>query len=76
MFARHRRMKDVCVQVLDKTEVTGYVKLKVLWTNIANGEPFPMGSQKKPAIEELTIPIGIWQVEWYEQNEVFKYERS
>lgn len=40
IFIKHKLMKDVCCQVLDKLETFKY---RVRWWNIAMGDPFPIG---------------------------------
>ncbi len=73
-YAKHRNMRDVCIQIIDKAYHGNFWMLKGQWINIANGEPFPMGSSKRLAIETFFIPIETYNEEWKEQTEVFDYE--
>lgn len=74
MFVKHRRMKDVCLSVVEKDHVNGHIRLKGVWINIANGEPFIIPNNKgAAAMEVFEIPFGVWQAEWSESEECFPY---
>lgn len=73
-YAKHRKMRDVCLQVIEKELHGSFWMIKGLWINIAMGDPFPMGSAKRLAINTFYIPLEIWHSEWKEQLDVFEFE--
>lgn len=72
LFVKHRKMRDVCLSVVEKNHEDGFVVIKGVWINSAMGDPFVMGNRKGPAVETFRIPLGIYQTEWRESEEVFK----
>lgn len=70
IFLKHKNMKDVCAHVLEDLSEPGQLnkRFRVLWINILgtfnHPDPFPMGTKKSLAIEEIEIPLTKLKSDW------------
>lgn len=74
MYAQHKNMRDVCMEILDQYDEGDSHCMTVLWWNIANGDPFPMAKGSRLAIEKLSLPKTGFSTDWTVQKELFKYK--
>lgn len=73
-YLQHRKTKDICAEVLEKTGRDTY---KVWWINCLgtydHPNPFPMGSGSRGAIETIRI---LNKKDWRVEYDLGKFSRS
>lgn len=67
-FAKHKNMRDVCFEILNKKSSGELWELSVVWINITQKEPFYLPGKKNGsyAIEKLCIPKDIYARDFVE----------
>jgi hypothetical protein len=71
-FIKHKNMRDVCAQVIEEQASGDVLNFKVCWINrlgtYDNPEPFPMGTARGLAIEEISITREEFAADWEEMK--------